>query len=103
MGAACVPKNFNIEGVYAEADGQPTEWLGFTAGLRYDRNSVIDTRASPRAELRRSTRPTQSDSFCSIHSSVNSLETGSESPLGNNYNAFADVRLGIGLLQSSRD
>jgi outer membrane receptor protein involved in Fe transport len=51
MHAACIPKNFNIEGVYAEADGQPTEWLGFTAGVRYDRNSVIDTRVSPRAAL----------------------------------------------------
>jgi outer membrane receptor protein involved in Fe transport len=46
-----VPKNFNFEGVYAEVDGQPLSWLGFTAGLRYDRNSVIDTRASPRAAL----------------------------------------------------
>jgi outer membrane receptor for ferrienterochelin and colicins len=49
--AAIVPKDFNIEGVYAEVDGQPTEWLGFTAGLRYDRNSAIDTRLSPRAAL----------------------------------------------------
>ncbi|MDB4958632.1 MAG: TonB-dependent receptor [Myxococcales bacterium] len=51
MHAACIPKNFDIEGVYAEADGQPTPWLGFTAGARYDRNSVIDTRVSPRAAL----------------------------------------------------
>lgn len=43
-----VPKDFNIEGVYAEADGEPLSWLGFTGGLRYDRNSVIDTRLSPR-------------------------------------------------------
>ena len=50
-GAACVPKNFNIEGVYAELDGQPTRWLGFTGGLRFDNNSVIDRRLSPRVAL----------------------------------------------------
>jgi iron complex outermembrane receptor protein len=50
-GAACIPKNPNIEGVYSEIDGQPTPWLGFTGGVRYDRNSVIDTRLSPRAAL----------------------------------------------------
>ena len=46
-----VPKNINIEGVYAEVDGQPTKYVGFTAGVRYDRNSVIDNRVSPRAAL----------------------------------------------------
>lgn len=45
------PKTFNIEGVYADVDGQPLRWLGFTAGVRYDRNSAIDTRVSPRAAL----------------------------------------------------
>jgi outer membrane receptor for ferrienterochelin and colicins len=50
-GAACVPKNFNIEGVYTELDGQPTKWLGFTGGLRFDNNSVIDRRLSPRVAL----------------------------------------------------
>ena len=30
---------------------QPTRWLGFTAGVRYDRNSAIDNRVSPRAAL----------------------------------------------------
>jgi outer membrane receptor for ferrienterochelin and colicins len=50
-GAACVPKDFNIEGVYTEVDAQPMEWLGATAGLRFDRNSVIDRRLSPRAAL----------------------------------------------------
>jgi outer membrane receptor for ferrienterochelin and colicins len=50
-GAACVPKDFNIEGIYTEVDAQPTEWLGATAGLRFDRNSVIDRRLSPRAAL----------------------------------------------------
>ncbi|HTL38747.1 MAG TPA: TonB-dependent receptor [Kofleriaceae bacterium] len=49
--AAVVPKNFNIEGVYSEIDGQPTDWLGFTGGLRFDRNSVIDSRVSPRIAL----------------------------------------------------
>lgn len=50
-GAACVPKDFNIEGVYSEIDAQPYEWLGLTAGLRFDRHSVIDRRLSPRAAL----------------------------------------------------
>ena len=45
------PKDLNIEGVYTELDGQPLPWLGFTGGVRYDRNSVIDTRLSPRAAL----------------------------------------------------
>jgi iron complex outermembrane receptor protein len=49
--AACVPKSFNIEGVYSEVDAQPYEWLGFTGGARFDRNSVIDKRVSPRAAL----------------------------------------------------
>jgi iron complex outermembrane receptor protein len=49
--AACVPKDFNIEGVYSEVDGQPLPWLGFTGGLRFDNNSVIDRRLSPRAAL----------------------------------------------------
>lgn len=50
-GAACVPKNFDIEGVYAEVDAQPTDWLGLTGGVRFDRNAVIDRRISPRAAL----------------------------------------------------
>src|SRR5262249_6577944 len=50
-GAACVPKNFSILGLYAEADAQPTDWLGVTAGIRFDRNSVIDRRFSPRAAI----------------------------------------------------
>jgi iron complex outermembrane receptor protein len=49
--AACVPKDFNIEGAYSEVDGQPLPWLGFTGGLRFDNNSVIDRRLSPRAAL----------------------------------------------------
>jgi iron complex outermembrane receptor protein len=49
--AACVPKNFGIEGVYSEIDGQPTPWLGFTAGLRFDDNTVLDKNTSPRVAL----------------------------------------------------
>jgi outer membrane receptor for ferrienterochelin and colicins len=49
--AACVPKNFGIEGVYSEIDGQPTPWLGFTAGLRFDDNTVLDKNLSPRVAL----------------------------------------------------
>ncbi|HEY1814965.1 MAG TPA: TonB-dependent receptor [Kofleriaceae bacterium] len=50
-GAACVPKNFGIEGIYTEVDGQPTKWLGFTGGVRFDDNSVLDKNVSPRAAL----------------------------------------------------
>ncbi len=46
-----VPKDINIEGVYTELDGTLLPWLGYTVGARYDRNSVIDTRLSPRAAL----------------------------------------------------
>lgn len=46
-----VPLDFNIEGIYSELDGQPTEWLGFTGGVRFDRNSAIESRFSPRAAL----------------------------------------------------
>jgi len=49
--AACVPKDFNIEGVYSEVDAQPTPWLGFTGGVRFDNNSAIDQRLSPRAAV----------------------------------------------------
>ena len=49
--AVVVPLDFNIEGVYSEVDAQPTEWLGFTGGLRFDRNSKIESRLSPRAAL----------------------------------------------------
>jgi iron complex outermembrane receptor protein len=50
-GVATVPLDFNVLGVYSELDGQPTPWLGFTAGVRFDRNSKIDSRVSPRAAL----------------------------------------------------
>ena len=46
-----VPLNYNLEGVYSEVDGQPLRWLGFTGGLRYDRNSKLEDRLSPRAAL----------------------------------------------------
>jgi iron complex outermembrane receptor protein len=45
------PKNFNVAGVYAELDGQPVPWLGFTGGLRFDHHSVLDDKLSPRAAL----------------------------------------------------
>ena len=50
-GGTNIPVNFNIEGVYAEVDGQPLDEVGFTAGVRYDRNSAIDANVSPRAAL----------------------------------------------------
>jgi outer membrane receptor protein involved in Fe transport len=37
--------------VYTEVDGQPTSWLGFTGGLRFDHHSLIENRLSPRAAL----------------------------------------------------
>lgn len=46
-----VPLDFNIEGVYSELDAQPTDWLGFTGGIRFDRNSAIESRFSPRAAV----------------------------------------------------
>ena len=46
-----MPKNFGIEGIYTEVDGQPTKWLGFTGGVRFDDNSVLDKNVSPRAAL----------------------------------------------------
>jgi iron complex outermembrane receptor protein len=45
------PKNFNIVGVYAELDGQPASWLGFTGGLRFDHHALLDDKLSPRAAL----------------------------------------------------
>lgn len=46
-----IPVNFNIEAAYAELDGAPTSWLGFTAGVRGDRHSLLENRLSPRAAL----------------------------------------------------
>jgi iron complex outermembrane receptor protein len=46
-----VPLNFDLEGLYTEIDTQPAKWFGATAGLRFDRNSKVDRRLSPRAAL----------------------------------------------------
>ena len=46
-----VPLDFNLEGIYTELDTQPTKWFGATGGLRFDRNSKVDRRLSPRAAL----------------------------------------------------
>ncbi len=46
-----VETNFDVEGVYAELDGAPLPWLAFTAGVRFDRHSLLDDRVSPRAAL----------------------------------------------------
>ncbi len=43
--------NYDLQGIYAELDGQPVPWLGFTGGLRFDRNSKLEDRLSPRAAL----------------------------------------------------
>lgn len=48
---ATVELPFTVQGIYTEADGQPASWLGYTAGLRFDRNSKLDQRLSPRAAL----------------------------------------------------
>ena len=48
---ADVPLSFTLQGVYAELDGRPASWLGFTAGLRYDRHSELQDNVSPRAAL----------------------------------------------------
>lgn len=41
----------DVQGLYAELDGAPLPWLAFTAGVRADRNSLLDDRVSPRAAL----------------------------------------------------
>jgi outer membrane receptor for ferrienterochelin and colicins len=46
-----VPKDFSIQGVYAEADAAPVPWLSATAGVRFDRNSILEDRLSPRAAV----------------------------------------------------
>ena len=50
---ATVPVDFSNQGVYTEVDSKLTDWLGASAGARFDRNSVIEngTRLSPRAAL----------------------------------------------------
>jgi outer membrane receptor protein involved in Fe transport len=49
--AAVVPKDLNLQGLYAEVDAQPRPWVAFTAGVRGDRNSALEDRVSPRAAL----------------------------------------------------
>ena len=46
-----VPLDFDLEGIYTEIDTQPLAWLGATGGVRFDRNSAVDRRLSPRAAL----------------------------------------------------
>lgn len=46
-----VPRNFELQGVYAEVDARPTRWLALTAGVRGDRHSLLEDRISPRAAL----------------------------------------------------
>ena len=49
-----IPVNLNLEGLYAELDGQPTENIGFTAGVRYDRDprSTRTCRRAPRCSCK---------------------------------------------------
>jgi len=46
-----IPLNYKQLGIYAEADATPTNYLGGTLGVRYDYNSAVDQRVSPRAAL----------------------------------------------------
>ena len=48
-----IPINFDVQGIYAEIDSQATSWLGFVAGARFDRHSVIidGARLTPRAAV----------------------------------------------------
>ena len=46
-----IPTTYNLEAAYTELDGQPLSWLGFTGGVRFDRNSKLEDRLSPRAAL----------------------------------------------------
>jgi outer membrane receptor for ferrienterochelin and colicins len=46
-----VARDFNSQGVYAEASSSPWPWLAVTAGVRYDRNSLFQNKTSPRGAL----------------------------------------------------
>ena len=46
-----VPKDFNLQGVYAEGDARLLSWLAATAGVRVDHNDTLDSNVSPRAAL----------------------------------------------------
>jgi outer membrane receptor for ferrienterochelin and colicins len=50
-----VPVNFLLAGAYAEAEAQPTPWLGFTGGVRLDRYDELVS-PSPQARSRLSPR-----------------------------------------------
>lgn len=50
-GLAGVPFDFRLLGIYTEVDTAPTDWFGATAGLRFDDNSRVESRLSPRAAL----------------------------------------------------
>lgn len=51
--AAPIDVNFGNQGVYTELDTKLTDWLGASAGARFDNNTVIEngTRLSPRAAV----------------------------------------------------
>ncbi len=46
-----VDTDFNIQGLYAEANAAPFSWLAATGGVRYDVNSLFENRLSPRGAL----------------------------------------------------
>jgi outer membrane receptor protein involved in Fe transport len=46
-----IDEAFSIAGVYTEIGSRPLPWLSMSAGLRYDRNSLFDSRLSPRGAL----------------------------------------------------
>jgi outer membrane receptor protein involved in Fe transport len=46
-----VDRDFTIAGIYAEVTSEPLPWLGITAGLRSDNNSLFTSELSPRAAL----------------------------------------------------
>jgi outer membrane receptor protein involved in Fe transport len=50
-GAIRIDTDLSLQGLYAELDGAPLSWLAFTAGVRADRNSLLEDRLSPRAAL----------------------------------------------------
>lgn len=46
-----IEQDFDIQGIYSELFVAPTPWLGVSAGLRYDRNSLFDDKLNPRVAL----------------------------------------------------
>jgi outer membrane receptor for ferrienterochelin and colicins len=46
-----VDKDLDSQGIYAEASSSPWPWLGLTAGVRYDNNSLFQDKLSPRGAL----------------------------------------------------